>query len=435
MKTAFRVLALTLLCVSASWVAAGQDLGTSNKVFRSLSSGPIPAKPPTGPKKVNSRNRGNKPFFRAKREKAQSGSSSSQASRRPLPKTSQIPIKTTSKPNPALIGEYENLLARANADAAARNYAAAENGYLRASRLNVDDQRVLNALADLYVNTERWEAAERIYRTAIQRKPNDQAAYIGLSYVLSQPVITAGISDRYDESEKMARMAIGLQDGNVAAFDQLGMVLERKGLIDGEAERVYRRSIELDPGYARAYAHLGGLLLRRGLNNRAEIEFSTARTRAKSASSMIAVAETFMSVQRFRDSIALLERLLRNDPKNVRALLMIGRAMIADGRSSEAERYLRSSIAVSPNSFAGYSLLGELFLRQQKYDDAVRLFTQASKFAGGLDAPLLAGQLEAVGDVFLKLGKRAEAVLEFKKALALDPTRHRIEKKLRTSSH
>jgi superkiller protein 3 len=84
-------------------------------------------------------------------------------------------------------------------------------------------------LGNLYSDQQRWEEAERAYRTAIEIEPTAPESHIALSFVLTQPIIRANLADRYAEAEKHARRAIELDPKNAFAYDQLGVALELSG--------------------------------------------------------------------------------------------------------------------------------------------------------------------------------------------------------------
>src|SRR5216110_1103309 len=136
--------------------------------------------------------------------------------------------------------------------------------YERAKAIKPRDARAVYGLGNLYSDQQRWDDAETAYRSALEIDPKNAVIQIALSYVLSQPVFVANLSERYEEAETLARRSIELAPSNALAFDQLGVSMELRGLIAQETEGAYRNAIRLDSGFAPAYAHLGRLLRRRG---------------------------------------------------------------------------------------------------------------------------------------------------------------------------
>ncbi len=443
-KTSLAICIALLSCLAI----AGQDLGTSNKLFgkkktvRKLT------------KKDGRRSNASASAAKLRAAKTREVQASKRSPVRIAPRREQVifgrtPVRTAplwmretqkmpppaapTTVDPAAIRQYEQILIEANAELAARHYLAAENGFRRAIDLKCPDARAAMALGGLYRDTERWEAAERAYRTAIQREPQNAAAYLGLSYVLVQPVSSGKLSDRYSEAERTVRKAIELGGENAVVLDHLGAVLERQGFIGAETESAYRRAITIEPAYAPAYAHLDRLLSRRGLVREASDAYVMASSRANDAQMIVAVAKTLLSEQRFRDAVPLLRRALERDPRNARVLILLGRAVLGTNEFSDAEKYLLMSTNVSPMSFAGYSLLGGLYLRQGRLEDAERTLQLASTVADIFEVPILVGQFEDAGDLFLRDGRRADAERVYRKALALDPARRSLVSKIAKS--
>jgi superkiller protein 3 len=325
---------------------------------------------------------------------------------------------------------FEQAIAEGNAARDARDYMKAEGAYLRAQSLKTKDSRAIYGLGNLYSDQQRWEEAERAYRTAIELEPDSADAHIALSYVLTQPIAGTNLSDRYSEAEKMARRAIGLDKTNPLAFDQLGVALELNGTIGDETQRSYRRAIALDPEFALAYAHLGRLLRRKGETNGSEKAYETAIRLSTDVPTMILVADVMQSQQRFLESEDLLRRALRDDPKNPTALFLLGRALTARNEFEEAETVLKKSVQVSPNGFVAYMLLGSMYSRQNKFGKAEESLMRALKVVSLNEKKRLAQEFEAVGDGLLRFGKRKDAARVYRLAVNLDTEKEILAAKL-----
>ena len=117
-------------------------------------------------------------------------------------------------------GEFNELFERAidegNTARDERNYVRAEGAYLRAQSLKTGDARAVYGLGNLYSDQQRWEEAERAYRTAMKMDPSSPESYIALSFVLTQPIPAADLAERYEEAEKIARRAIQLDQRKCA---------------------------------------------------------------------------------------------------------------------------------------------------------------------------------------------------------------------------
>ncbi len=331
-------------------------------------------------------------------------------------------------------GEFDELfeqgIADGNAARDARDYMKAEGAYLRAQSLRTNDSRAVYGLGNLYSDQQRWEEAERAYRTAIELEPDNSDAHIALSYVLTQPIVGTNLSDRYSEAERLARRAIELDRTNPLAYDQLGVSLELNGAIGNETQRAYRQAIKLDAGFALAYAHLGRLLRRTGETNESGEAYRNSIKLANDVPTMILVADVMQSQQRFLESEQLLRRALRDDPKHPTALFLLGRALTTRNEFDEAETVLKKSAEVSPNGFVAYMLLGSMYSRQNKLGKAEDSLMKALRVVSMNEKKRLAQEFEAVGDGFLRSGKNKDAARVYRQAVGLDAEKEVLAAKL-----
>ncbi len=461
------VLALFLLAAGDGF---GQDLGSSNTLFNPSSSKkatPKTTAKKTAPKPEVSR----KPVSKSKSKAADNTSKTTDpkkktakntgtreneanaAPKKRLPsndaviitvgqKTSPnppkveriIPVKTEQPAFPPSKNEinelFEQSIAEGNMARDEREYNKAEAAYLRAQSLQAKDARAIYGLGNLFSDQQRWEEAERAYRTAIEFEPNASESYIALSFVLTQPIIGTDLGSRYEEAEKLARQAIKLDGENAVADDQLGVALELQGKIGDETQNAYQKAIQIDPNFALAYAHLGRLLRRKGFTNESSVAYRTAIQLSVDVPTMILVADVMQSQQKYLESEQLLRSALRDDPKNPTALYLLGRALTTRGNYDEAEKVLKKSAQVSPNSFVSYSLLGSLSLRREQFDDAEKYLLKALMMVSQNEKNRLAEQFEAVGDGYLKNSKNKDAVRAYQRSATLNAKKEGLAAKL-----
>lgn len=438
---------------------AAQDLGTSNKLF----GGGKKETSPTTKKKTSSKTAKKSKSAAAKRSSASSAKKSTSSSSKKTtvkgsaadatrsrtsskiggkdalstktetPKVEIRPAKTeppVGKKNVASEEKFEDLIDEGNTARDQRDYSAAEAAYKRARAIKPKDYRAAYGLGNLYSDQQRWEEAENAYRTALQLNQSSGLPYLALSYVLTQPIAAPSLSDRYEEAEKLARKAIELSPRSALGFDQLGVSMELRGLIGPETESAYRKALQLDGSFAPAYAHLGRLLRRRGAVKEATEAYMRAIERASNVGTMVVVAETMQSEQRYKESESLLRRAVNDDPQNPAALIMLGRALMALNRPAEAEPILKRAVAASQNGFTSNSLLATLYTRQGRYEMAENSLMQALRSVPSYENLRLAQQFEAVGDGYAKSGMRREATRVYRQAAKLDPDKASLSGKL-----
>lgn len=441
-KHTLQTLAIGL--IAAPIFICGQDLGSSNGLFRS----PNPsAKPATAEKRAAAAPKKVVTKTVAKRETPPRPA----AKRKAAPENDEIaqPVRSTQNLNNKPVGEnvvikvgakktienaetqLENAIEAGNVARDERNYTIAEAAYRRAQTLKPKDSRSIYGLGNLFSDQQRWEEAEKAYRMALQLEPNNPEAIIALSFVLTQPVVSNNLMERYAEAEKMARRAIELDPKNAVAYDQLGVALEYRGVITAETQNAYRKAVELDPTFALAYAHLGRLLRRIGLNDASSMAYGDAIRMAVDIPTMILVADVMQSQQRYNESEQLLRRALKSDPKNPTALYLLGRAMMTRLEFIEAEKLLKTSVEVSPNSFVSYAQLSSLYVRRNNFAEAEKTLMKALSVVSVAEKKRLAQEFESVGDGFMRANKKADAARVYQQAIELDTEKATLTAKLR----
>jgi tetratricopeptide (TPR) repeat protein len=437
------VLIVALFCVPT--ISHGQDLGSSNGLFNKTNAGnskkaaPKTRRTKTAAKKVVPRRKPlNNRLPRRTNKAAQTETATVNQTETPETTVKQ-PIKIPQNDIIITVGDktngdfdelFEKAIEQGNAARDERQYIKAEAAYLRAQSLKIKDSRAIFGLGNLYSDQQRWEEAERAYRTAIEVEPTSPDAYVALSFVLTQPIIGANLAERYTEAEKLARRAIELEPKNAFAYDQLGVALELGGKISTETQNSYRKAIELDPTFALAYAHLGRLLRKIGLESGSSTAYKKAIEYSTDVPTMIMVADVMQSQQKYAESEQLLRDALKEDERNPTALYLLGRALTTRGNYEEAEKVLKKSAEVSPNSFVSYTLLGSMSMRRGNLGNAERYLLKAVKVVSPNEKKRLAQEFEAVGDRYVQMGKNKDAARVFRIALNLDREKTSLVNKL-----
>ncbi len=425
----------------------GQDLGSSSGLFNNPKTKTVPK---TAPKKAAPKPKRTVAATKKMTPKppiktARNSNRPKIVVSKPVEEKPQVAFKPPTLPPPTnanLVitvgdkssGDYDEFFEKAIEDGNSardqRQYTKAEAAYLRAQSVKIKDSRAIYGLGNLYSDQQRWEEAERAYRTAIEIEPTAPEAYIALSFVLTQPIMGGDLADRYTEAEKLARRAIELDPKNAFGYDQLGVALELGGGISVETQTAYRQAITLEPTFALAYAHLGRLLRRTGLTKESTAAYRSAIEFSTDVPTMILVADVMQSQQKYQDSEELLRRALKEDERNPTALYLLGRALTTRGSYEEAEKVLKKSAEVSPNSFVSYTLLGSMFMRREKYDEAEKYLMRAVRVVSPNERKRLAQEFEAVGDGYLRAGKNKDAARIFRQAMTLDKEKTVLTDKL-----
>ncbi|MGH9720746.1 MAG: tetratricopeptide repeat protein [Bryobacteraceae bacterium] len=95
---------------------------------------------------------------------------------------------------------------------------------------------------------------------------------------------------------------------------------------------------------------------------------------------------------------------------------MLGFNFYQQGKSREAETLFRGLVAIQPNLYYGFAGLGAIALAEERFDEA-RLCLSLAEALEARDASVHAN----LGEVLLRQGKFDEAAAQFQRALDLDP--------------
>ncbi|MDT4966539.1 MAG: protein O-GlcNAc transferase [Acidobacteriota bacterium] len=335
--------------------------------------------------------------------------------------------------SPAVIEErFEDALDNGNTARDARKYADAETAYRSATTLKPKDWRGWYGLGNVYTDQQRWDDAEKSYKKAGDFGPQNADIFIALSYVEIQPGAAGSTAKRLAEAEFTARRAIQLQPSSAIAHDRLGAALEARGLAAADIEQAYRHAVELDPQFPVAQVHLARFLRKAGRDKEAAPLYAHAIELANDAPTLVLIAETLQSEQRWDDSEPVLQRAIGMDARNPKALFLLGKFLVVKKRYDDAEAKLKLVIDISPRSFSPYYILGSAYLRADRLEDADKIYNRGANVANAEERKQLAGAFgfEGIGDAYLKLGRTADAMRAYQRGLQLDPGNVSLQTKI-----
>jgi Tfp pilus assembly protein PilF len=194
-----------------------------------------------------------------------------------------------------------------------------------------DPAPIYSLLAEVYEQSGHIENAIPAMRLAIERDPQSERYRFDYAVLLTNSNAPAAAVIRLDEALKSFPASSRLW----FALGFANFKLDK----NEEAERALRKAIELDPKFAPAFAYLGLLRARIGAYN---------------------------------EAITLYESALSSDPKLAVAHHLIADAMLKmNGDTSVIEKHLRQSIELDPTFTPARLALGKLFMRSQRWTEAV----------------------------------------------------------------
>lgn len=154
-----------------------------------------------------------------------------------------------------------------------------------------------------------------------------------------------GLIDKRDfaRAEALAKKTLAAHPKAAMVANLLAVAQENQGKI-GDARASFLRAIKIDPRYAEAYFNLGRLILRQERPAEAIDYLRKAVILCPGlVNALVGLGSAFNQTDQHKAALVLLERAVREDPKNFDANLELGNACIKTNRSEEAEERLETA--------------------------------------------------------------------------------------------
>jgi len=309
------------------------------------------------------------------------------------------------------------------------------------------------ASAEASISSSDWKTAEAKLNSWLAGHPQDARALFDAGYV-------ADAQNRLDDAAGFYRRAIAANSKSFEAHLSLGLLLARQGKPD-EARLELVAATSLDPGEA------GPALKARAWRALAEIDrpgpghpgdanaatnelLEALKLSPETTSDVLLAAGLAEQLGQYDDAEAAYKRVLAKDPASEPANAGLAHLMILKKQYPQAESFLRSAMEKQPDDPALTAQLATVLAAQDKAealpllqklhaahpDDTIitgmlaEVLGIAGDFADSDElyvkllaaAPNDAGLLVSHGQNLIRLGKYADAVVEFDKATRNDPT-------------
>jgi tetratricopeptide (TPR) repeat protein len=173
---------------------------------------------------------------------------------------------------------------------------------------------------------------------------------------------------------------------------------------------------------AEAYQKLGRVYSAEANRKEAVTAFEAAASyRPDSTDALVDLAIGYFHVDQYEKGIAPLQKALARDPKSVAAHHMMGKTRFMRGEFVEAAAELEMALKLAPKDYDVAYTLGLAYLKQKDVAKARQVYDRMTAQLG--DGAALRVLL---GRAYRETGFRDEAIVEFKKAIAIDPKFPRV---------
>jgi predicted O-linked N-acetylglucosamine transferase (SPINDLY family) len=220
----------------------------------------------------------------------------------------------------------------------------------------------------------RLDEAERVYAAVLETDPRNADAQQFLGLILLR---------RGDVDGAVARIerAVTLNPKVGAYHYNLGVALQRRGDASG-ATASYRRAVGLAPDLAEAHNNLGNLLRESGAVVAAvESCRRAASLRPDWAEAHLNLGTALQAAGRFDEALASFHRALGMAPNLAEAHYNLGSALQRLGRLDEALTALRRAITLNPDYSAAWNNLAAIFHAYADYAGAMDAYRKVADLA------------------------------------------------------
>ena len=261
-------------------------------------------------------------------------------------------------------------------------------------------------------------AAEKAARQALEKNSEHVGARIMLARVTS--------ADRSKEASALELLTSVIKAPDSASSQEVvaaqtllaDLHLSRSRI--SLAEAAYGAALKIDPKSSRALTGLGEAIFRAGRYSEALARFEAAsQADPEDLDAAVGVAKSKLLLERADDALAVLKKLSAANPKSIRVAYWYGRALESLGAREQALGVYGAALknpTTDPGVVDLYVAQALLLSQLGKSEQAKATLQAASTALPG--SPAIP---RALGEIALTDGRVEQAVVEFQKALAIDP--------------
>ena len=306
-------------------------------------------------------------------------------------------------------GNLEALLAKAGLRLLDRSFDSALAFVERAVAANPTSALAHFARGKVLLAKQQPEEAKKAFNEAVRLNPRAAAAHVELARLHLQ----AGAAET---SVGLASEALKMDPHSGDARFVLARGLMARGQLD-EAEGLLKDLVAARPASALLHAHMGLLYAARNNPPAASAEFERALAldplQLEAVSGLVAFDLSRKDQAGARQRV---DALVLKAPRNADILTLAARTHMMIDDVAGAEPLLLKAIASNTSAMGAYSLLGSVYIRLGRLDEARRQFEQlADRQSHAASALTMAGILHQMQ------GRTAEAQRAFERVISIDP--------------
>ncbi len=210
--------------------------------------------------------------------------------------------------------------------------------------------------------------------------------------------------------------ALQVTQSNYLAHNNLSVLFLERGAL-GKAEEHLNRALAIKPGSDEAHHNMGTLLTRRGEIDKAlDHYYRAVKINSENSDSHYNIAGIYERRGRFAEAASHYRNVVRIMPHDWEAHHHLSRCLMESGHVREALEVLQTTISLNPYHAEAREYLKKLTAVMEELKKEIqRLQMETGAYSENLE------RYAELGDLMGALGRPAESILYYERALALEP--------------
>ncbi|HDY89663.1 MAG TPA: tetratricopeptide repeat protein [bacterium] len=294
-------------------------------------------------------------------------------------------------------------------------YEEAEKSFRKSIELNPDFSISHRNLGALLTRMEREDEALKEFKIALKFDPKDTSIHnnIGTIYLNRK---------EYDRALESFKTSLKYDRNFAPAYEGIGVLLYTDEDIEG-ARKQFEIAVKLDPELPNSHFHLGTIYMNNKEYDKALVSFENVLKHELDAESYSRMGTIHFIRKEFDKAEKEFKTTLKIDPENVGALHNLGLVYMNKKEYDKAEEAFRTVYRTNPNNPNVCFMLGKvLSMNDRTIPEAISMYNKALSLN-----PSDVQVYSDLGSLFIKIGKKQEAIAVFERALKLSPNNQNLK--------
>lgn len=266
------------------------------------------------------------------------------------------------------------------------------------------------------MNRQQRRAAEKRQKKALRRgtpASNDAVGKAAFAQARLAEALRQHKAGDLQSAEAAYQEVIKFRPDIAAAHNALGAVYNSQGRHE-DALRCFDSALEIDPSMKDAERNKRNTL---GLLGRETVQKALASDSLDQADDLFNEANRLQTTGELESAMEVYQKVIKLNPAHARAYSNMGTILQELNKFEMAETLIESSLVFEPGNAASYNALGLTYLKQGKITKSIE---SLSKSIDLNDSNISA--LTNMGNAYKEAGNAHEALVYYRKALAIAPT-------------